>query len=169
MLIASQDSIKDSVHRLGNEITRDYEGKNPIMVCMLKGAFIFMADLVREIDVPLEVDFMQVSSYNGTTQTSGKPVMVKAPDSILKGRHVILVEDIVDTGLTAAFALEWLTRREPASLKLCSLLAKTSARLAVYYLGFYTNGHFVIGYGLDHQNGERHLKSIYSLEGSHAF
>ena len=123
-LLFSAEQIAATVKRLADEIRRDYRDKNPILIGVLKGSFVFLADLVRQLDFPLEVEFAQLSSYGRGTETTGQIQLVHDFRSDIKGRHVLVVEDIIDTGLTAAFFLEHIRRKQPASLKLCSLTDK---------------------------------------------
>ncbi|MBI4200682.1 MAG: hypoxanthine phosphoribosyltransferase, partial [Chloroflexi bacterium] len=163
-MLLSRQEIVEAVERLASEIRRDYapargepvepqaEGDPPLLVGVLKGAFIFMADLVRALDMPLSVDFVRVSTYRSGTESSGQPRIVQGVRSPIKGRHVLVVEDIVDTGITVRFLTDYLRRRGAASVKLCALLSKPSRRkveVSIDYLGFTIPDRFVIGYGLD--------------------
>ena len=156
-VLISHEQVQARVVELGRQITQDYAGRSPLLVCVLKGAFIFMGDLARAIDRPLEVDFMAVSSYGNSTRTSGVVRIVKDLDIDLAGRDVLVVEDVVDSGLT--YLRRNLLARNPASLEVCALLArasrKTNPKLAdeVRYVGFTIGDDFVVGYGLD--AGER--------------
>lgn len=157
--------IAERVQAMGAAITRDYQGKELHLICVLNGAFIFMADLVRAIDLPLSVDFMVVSSYGSRTESSGEVRLVKDLDISLRNKHVILVEDIVDTGLTMQYLLGYLQGRHPLSLKIASLLAKPSRAqvdISIDYLGFNIDDAFVYGYGLDIANLYRNLPFITS-------
>jgi hypoxanthine phosphoribosyltransferase len=159
--------IEAAVSRLASEITRDYNDKNPILIGILKGVFVFMADLVRLLDFPLEVDFVRLSSYGSGRQTSGRVKVVQGLRSSIKGRHVLVVEDIVDTGITIAFLLDYLKKQNPASLRLCSLTEKPSRRqvpVTIDYLGFTVPDKFVVGYGLDFDEQYRNLPDICILE-----
>ena len=159
--------IEATVSRLASEITRDYHDKCPILIGILKGSFMFLADLVRLLDFPLEVDFTQTSSYGEGTRTSGKVKMVQAFRSPVKGRDVLVIEDIVDTGLTTAFLLGYLRKKRPASLRLCSLMDKPSRRqtpVTIDYLGLTIPDKFVVGYGLDYDQKFRNLPDICFLE-----
>ena len=158
--------IEAAVNRLASEITRDYRDRNPVLIGILKGSFIFMADLVRCLEFPLEVEFVRLSSYGGGQQTSGKVRLVQGLHSLVRGRDVLVVEDIVDTGITIAFFLEYLKKKRPASLKLCALTDKPSRRkvpVEVDYLGLTVPDRFLVGYGLDHAEDFRHLPFIASL------
>jgi hypoxanthine phosphoribosyltransferase len=155
-VIVSESQIRDRTRELGEHITADYAGRAPLLVGVLKGAFFFMSDLARVIELPVELDFMAVASYGSSTRTSGVVRIVKDLDSDLTGRHVLVVEDIVDSGLTLAFLLRNLAARHPASLAVCALLVK-DAELVVpelTYVGFRIPQDFVVGYGLD--IGERY-------------
>jgi hypoxanthine phosphoribosyltransferase len=156
-IIVSEADLKRRIQELGAEITRDYEGRPPLLVCVLKGAFIFMSDLARAIDLPVEFDFMAVSSYGSATKTSGVVRIVKDLDLDLSDRHVIIVEDIIDSGLTLSYLRKNLLARHPASLEVCALLLREDSdaeALDLRYVGFTIPQAFVIGYGLD--VGERY-------------
>jgi len=162
-LLYSAEAIAARVAELGAEITRDYEGRAPLLVCVLKGAYVFLTDLAREIDLPVELDFIAVSSYGSSTRTSGVVRLVKDLDLDIAGRDVILVEDIVDSGLTMRYLRRNLESRNPASLEVCSLLARETADtegLRVKYVGFSIPEDWVIGYGLDVAQRYRNLPYI---------
>ncbi len=149
--ILTREQLRDRIAELGKEIAADYEGRAPILVSVLKGAFVFVADLVREIDIPLEVDFMAVSSYGASTRSSGVVRIVKDLDIDLTGRHVIIVEDIIDSGLTLRYLRKTLRARGPASLEICALLVREGnqeAEVDLRYVGFRIPPAFVVGYGL---------------------
>jgi hypoxanthine phosphoribosyltransferase len=155
--VVSQQELGDKVAELGRRITADYADRPPLLVGVLKGAFMFMSDLSRVIDLPVEFDFMAVASYGSTTRTSGVVRIVKDLELDLSGRHVLLVEDIVDSGLTLSYLRRTLLAREPASLAVCSLLVRDHYEaddLDVAYVGFRIPDDFVVGYGLD--IGERY-------------
>jgi hypoxanthine phosphoribosyltransferase len=155
--VVSQQELGDKVAELGRRITSDYADRPPLLVGVLKGAFVFMSDLSRAIDLPVEFDFMAVASYGSTTRTSGVVRIVKDLELDLSGRHVLLVEDIVDSGLTLSYLRRTLLAREPASLAVCSLLVRDHYEaddLEVAYVGFRIPDDFVVGYGLD--IGERY-------------
>lgn len=161
----SEAEIKARIAELGREIAADYAGLDLQLVGVLNGAFVFMADLVRAIDLPLTVDFLSVSSYGSETKTSGQVKLVKDLDRSIRGKHVILVEDIVDTGLTMQYLLGYLQAQEPASLKVAALLSKPSRRrveVPVAYLGFTIDDAFVYGYGLDVDHRYRNLPFVTS-------
>ena len=164
----SEQEIREAVRRLAKEISRDYAGKQPLMLGVLTGAFIFLADLVREIDIPLTVDFIRVQSYKGTT-TTGEIVLSMGDVLDVRSRHVLVVQDIVDTGTTVACLLDYLMMGEPASLKLCTLLDKPSRReteVNIDYRGFIVPDRFVVGHGTDMDQSGRNLPEVYSLEGT---
>lgn len=157
------EEIKDKVGELAARITDDYRGKDPVLVGVLKGAFVMMADLSRRIDLPVEMDFIAVSSYGKETASSGVVRIVKDLDLDIEGRHVLLVEDIVDTGLTLNYLMNTLKTRNPASVEVCVLLSKPGARqvdMEVKYSGFDIPDRFVVGYGLDFAERFRHLPYI---------
>ena len=169
LVLFRRDEIEVTVKRLAVEIKRDYQGKYPLLVGVLKGAFIFLADLIRLLDFPLEVEFIRLSSYASGKETSGKIKVVQGLRSEIKGRHVLVIEDIVDTGLTIDFLLDYLHKRKPASLKLCALTDKPSRRkvpINIDYLGFTVPDKFLVGYGLDWDQKFRNLPDICVLEGN---
>ena len=166
-VLFTKDEIAATVSRLAAEIRRDYLDKNPILIAVLKGSFMFLADLVRQLDFPLEIEFVRLSSYGRGTESSGKVRMAPGALSKIKGRHILVVEDIIDTGLTSAFLLDYLRRRKPASLKLCSLTDKAERRRVVVnidYRGLAVPDKFIVGYGLDCDEKFRNLPDIYVLE-----
>ena len=168
-VLISSDQIATRVAELGAAITRDYAGKQPLLVGVLKGAFVFMADLARAIDLPLDLDFMAVSSYGTATKTSGVVRIVKDLDADLTDRHVILVEDIVDSGLTLSYLQRGLMARGPASLQICSLFLKEAQQRApvhVPYVGFRIAPEFIVGYGLDAAELYRNLPDVCVIEES---
>ena len=165
-LIQSKE-IDIAVQRLASEIMRDYRGKNPLLVGILKGSFIFMADLVRRLDMPLEVDFVRLSSYGSGTESSGKIRLTGRLNLPVEGRHVIVVEDIIDTGLTTAHFLRYVKRRKPASAALCTLTEKPARRkvdVKIDYLGFSVPDKFIVGYGIDLDQKYRNLPDICYIE-----
>jgi hypoxanthine phosphoribosyltransferase len=167
-VIISRGELQGRITQLGAQITADYEGRDPLLVCILKGAFPFLADLARAIDLPIEIDFMAVSSYGSATKTSGIVRIVKDLDAELKGRHVIIVEDVVDSGLTLRYLRRNLGVREPASLEVCTLLLKEGLQSEdpdIRYIGFRIEPDFVIGYGLDVAEKYRNLPDIRLYEG----
>ncbi len=167
--ILTAEQIQGRIAELGAEIAGDYEDKNPLLVAVLKGAFVFMADLARAVQVPLEVDFMAVSSYGASTRSSGVVRIVKDLDIDLAGRHVIIVEDIIDSGLTLRYLRKTLLARGPASLEVCALLVREGnqkAELDLRYVGFQIPPAFVIGYGLDVAERYRNLPHIADYTGA---
>jgi hypoxanthine phosphoribosyltransferase len=166
-VLVSAEQIAARVSELGAAITRDYAGKEPLLIGVLKGAFVFMADLARAIDLPVDLDFMAVSSYGTATKTSGVVRIVKDLDADLTDRHVILVEDIVDSGLTLQYLLRNLGSRDPRTLEVCALLTKPERRkvdLPTRYVGFEIPDRFVVGYGLDYAEQYRNLPFVAALE-----
>ena len=167
-ILVQADDLQRKVKELGAQISRDYDGRDLLMVCVLKGAVLFLADLMRQIDVPVEVDFMAVSSYGSATDSSGVVRILKDLDRPSVGRHVLIVEDIVDSGLTLQYLMRNLGAREPASLEVCALLTKPERRkveLPTRYVGFEIPDRFAIGYGLDHGEQYRNLPYVASLAG----
>lgn len=157
------EQIEARVSELAADISRDYAGQEIVVIGILKGAFVFCADLVRRINVPAQVDFMAVSSYGQSTESSGVIRIVKDLEAIVEGRHVLLVEDIVDSGLTLRYLREYLERHRPASVKICVLLDKPSRRktdVPVDYRGFTIPDEFIVGYGIDYAERYRHLPYI---------
>jgi len=162
-VLITQDQIRQEIARLAAEISRDYQGKQPLLIGILKGSFVFMADLIRQLQLPVEVDFVKLSSYGSGMETSGKVRVVQGLKTPIKGRDVLVVEDIIDTGLTISFLMDYLRRKKPASLKLCALTDKPSRhRIAVNidYLGFTVPDKFIVGYGIDWNEKFRHLPNI---------
>lgn len=159
----SREAIAARVRELGEQLSRDYAETNPLMVVVLKGSAMFASDLLRSMSIDLEVDYIGTSSYGDATESSGHVRIVKDIGASLQGRHVVIIEDIVDTGLTLDYLLRTLSLREPASLKVCALLDKPSRRrveVPVGYIGFSIDDHFVIGYGLDYASRYRNLPYI---------
>jgi hypoxanthine phosphoribosyltransferase len=167
-ILLSSDEIAARVHELGAEIARDAANTDSVhLVCVLKGAVIFLADLVRQVPLPCTLDFLAVSSYAAGTTTTGEVRLLKDLDAALDGRHVVIVEDIVDTGLTLSYLQEILRARGPKSLKTACLLSKPSRRkvdVPVDYVGFTIEDRFVVGYGLDHAGQYRNLPYIGYLD-----
>lgn len=166
-VLFDEETIRARVAELGREISRDYAGKAPILVNILKGGFIFLADLVRRIDVPCEMDFMVVSSYEDRTESSGVVRILSDLGLNIEGRHVLVVEDIVDSGLTLDYFRELLLARNPASLRVVTLLDKHERRkvhVPVDYVGFRIPDEFVVGYGLDYAQRFRNLPYITVLD-----
>ena len=160
--------IDSAVARLAREIRKDYRSKNPVLLGVLKGCFVFMADLVRALDMPLVIEFMSLSSYGpGRTESSGKIRVIQGLRRSVRGRHVVVVEDIVDTGITGDFVLRYLRRRRPASVRVCALFDKAARRrvdVPIDYLGFSVPDRFVVGYGLDYDEQFRYLPGLYCLK-----
>ena len=162
-VLLTEEQLTARIREIGDEITTDYAGKRPLLVCVLRGAYAFLTDLAFAIDLPVEIDFIAVSSYGSSTRTSGVVRLVKDLDVDLNDRDVILVEDIVDTGLTLRYLRRSLEARGPASLEVCTLLARESADLdglGVRYVGFTIPGDFVVGYGLDASERFRNLRYL---------
>ncbi len=165
-VLISREEIDRKVAELGQAISRDYAGRELLLVGVLKGAFVFMADLARHIDLPMEFDFMAVSSYGAATQTSGVVRILKDLDHEIMGRHVLVVEDIVDSGLTLSYLLKNLRTRKPESLEVCALMQKTEVQqvsLDIKYPGFEIPPVFVVGYGLDYGERFRNLPFVGTL------
>jgi hypoxanthine phosphoribosyltransferase len=166
VLVSSHD-IQEKVRELGERITGDYREDKLLLVGILRGAVVFLSDLMRHLQLPCEIDFMEVSSYGAGTQSSGVVRILKDLEEDITGRHVLLVEDIIDTGLTLSYLRRALLQREPASLEICALLTKPSRRqvdLRVRYLGFEVPDEFVIGYGIDFAGAYRNLPDIHILK-----
>jgi len=162
-VLFTQDEIKQAVARLATEIRQDYQGKQLLLIGILKGSFMFMADLVRQLQLPVEVEFVKLSSYGVSKETSGRVKVVQGLKTPIKGRDVLVIEDIVDTGLTISFLLDYLRKRKPASLRLCALTDKPSRRqvpLTIHYLGFTVPNKFIVGYGIDWNEKFRYLPDI---------
>ena len=162
-ILIDADTLQARIQELGDEITADYAGKELLLVGVLKGAVFFMADLMRSISVACEIDFMAISSYGAATDSSGVVRILKDLDINIEGRHVLVVEDIIDSGLTLSYLLRNLESREPASLEICALLTKPERRevdVPVRYIGFEIPNRFVIGYGLDFAERYRNLPYV---------
>lgn len=166
-ILISEEKIEKRLRELGRQITEDYRDKNPIMIGVLNGGFIFMADIVRHVEIDLEVDFIKISSYGNATTSSGEVKMLKDINAEVNGRHILVVEDIVDTGLSIRFLQKKFLELEPASLKFVSfLLKKDNAQVenSIDYVGFEIPNEFVVGYGLDHKQILRNLPAIYVMD-----
>ena len=166
-VLSSRNEIAKAVDRLASEIKRDYQGKQPLLIGVLKGSFMFMADLIRQLDLPLELDFVRLSSYGAAKESSGKVSVVQGLRAPIKGRDVLVIEDIVDTGITTSFLFDYLRKKKPASLKLCALTDKLSRHrvpVSIDYLGFTVPDRFIVGYGIDFDERFRNLPDIYALE-----
>jgi len=169
-VLHSSETIALRVHELGAQISRDYAGRSLVILPVLKGSFVFAADLIRAIDLPLRVEFLGVRSYGSGTRSTGVVQITQDITAPIAGEDVILVEDIVDTGLTADYLLRQLQTRGPRSLKVCALLhkpARTEVQVAIDYLGFTIEDEFVVGYGLDHAQAYRNLPclSVLTVDG----
>jgi hypoxanthine phosphoribosyltransferase len=167
-VVVSAKEVHDRVHELGRQITADYAESPPLLVCVLKGAINFMSDLMRTIELPVEVDFMAVSSYGAATKTSGVVRIVKDLDVDLLNREVLIVEDVVDSGLTLNYLRHYLGARSPKSLEVCTLLLKEGEQRveqSIKYVGFTIPSDFVVGYGLDVNERYRNLDAIYTFTG----
>ncbi len=168
-ILFTKDEISEKVKYLANQIKRAYEGKNPLILCILKGSLIFTADLVRELDFPCTIDFMQVSSYGNGSETTGRLKIKKDMDSDVTGRDVIIVEDILDTGVTLSNLLPEIKRRGAKSVALCVFLNKPERRtveVKADYIGYDIENEFVIGYGLDYDEKYRNLPYVGVLKRS---
>ena len=166
-ILFSHERIQERIKELGAEITRDYAGRNPLLIGVLKGACFFLSDLLRSIDTRLSIEFMAISSYGSSTRTSGEVRIMKDLDVPIEGRDILVVEDIVDTGLTLTYLLDNLKSRGAASVKLAALLDKHDRRekeVPIDYLGFQIPDHFVVGYGLDYAERYRNLPFIAVLK-----
>jgi hypoxanthine phosphoribosyltransferase len=166
-VLLSRAELQSTVDKLAAAITRDYHDKNPLLLGILKGVFVFMSDLVRQLDFPLEIEFVRLCSYGSGRETSGSVKMVQDLELNIEGRHVLVVEDIIDTGITLAFLLDYLKKKKPASLKLCALSDKPARRrvpVKIDYLGLTMPDKFLVGYGLDCGEKYRNLPDICVME-----
>lgn len=166
-VMISEQEIKDKVKELGKMITEDYKGKDLVVICVLKGAIMFVSDLIKEIKVPLAIDFMAVSSYGNSTKSSGVVKIIKDLDDSIEGKDVLIVEDIIDSGLTLAYLLDNLESRDPNSIEICTLLDKPTGRktdVETKYVGFEIKDEFVVGYGLDYAEKYRNVPHIFVLK-----
>lgn len=162
-ILIPEESIHQRVSELGSAISRDYEGLNPLFIGVLKGVFFFMADLLRQVTIPVEVDFIAISSYSIEARDKGFVRLVKDLDTPITGRHVLFIEDVVDTGLTLNYLLQNLKSRFPASLEVCTIFNKPHHRLielSLKYVGFELPDRFVVGYGLDYRERYRNLPYV---------
>ena len=165
--LITKEELEATVARLGREITRDYQGKTPMMVAVLKGAFIFLADLVRQVDIPCTLDFMCVSSYGKGMSTSGQVKIIKDLDTTIEGKDVIIVEDILDSGVTLSYLMDLLRARKPASIRLCTLFDKPARHkvdIHIDYKGMEVPNEFIVGYGLDYAEVYRNYPEIAVLK-----
>lgn len=166
-ILFSRKEIEATVNTLAAEISNDYRGKHPILIGILKGSFVFMADLIRRLDFPLEVEFVRLSSYGRGRASPGKIKVVQGLRSPIKDRDVLIIEDIVDTGLSIAFLMDYLLKKKPVSLRLCALTDKPSRRqvpVTIDYLGFTVPNKFIVGYGIDWDEKFRYLPDICFVE-----
>jgi hypoxanthine phosphoribosyltransferase len=162
-VLLSGEQLQARIRELGREVAADYVDRDPVLVSVLKGSIIFLADLIREMEIPLSLDLMEVSSYGASTESSGQVRILKDLSKPIEGRHVIVVEDIIDTGLTLNYLLKYLADKNPASIRIVCLLDKPARRLAeipIDYRGFTIPDRFVIGYGLDYDERYRNLPYI---------
>ena len=162
-VLLSEEQLSQKIAELGEEISKDYQGKEIVAICVLKGAILFMADLAMAVKVPMALDFMAVSSYGNGTSTSGTVRILKDLDNSIEGKHVLVVEDIIDSGVTLKYLLKNLKSRKPASIKLCTLLNKPERRrveVDIDYCGFTVPDYFLVGYGLDYAEKYRNLPFI---------
>ena len=162
-VLLSEEQLSQKIAELGEEISKDYQGKEIVAICVLKGAILFMADLARAVKVPMALDFMAVSSYGNGTSTCGTVRILKDLDNSIEGKHVLVVEDIIDSGVTLKYLLKNLKSRKPASIKLCTLLNKPERRrveVDIDYCGFTVPDYFLVGYGLDYAEKYRNLPFI---------
>lgn len=171
VLLYPREEVAERVRELAKAISGDYQDRELVLVGVLKGAFVFLADLIRHLTVPAMVDFIGLSSYGSRSESSGEVVLTKDLQIPIEGRDVLVVEDILDTGLTTDLVLKRLQERRPASLKLCALIDKKERRrvpVAVDYVGFELDKGFVVGYGIDYDEQYRHLPDVYRLEWTEA-
>jgi hypoxanthine phosphoribosyltransferase len=162
-VLITDEQIREKTAELGRQLSEDYRGKNPLLICVLKGGLMFLADLMREMHIPVEIDFMAVSSYGDATESSGVVRILMDLDRNIRGRHVLIVEDIIDTGRTLSYIIENLRTRGPASVRVCTLLNKPARRvleIPIDYVGFEIPDRFVIGYGLDYGEIYRNLPFV---------
>ena len=167
-ILVQADELQHRIKEMADEVSRDYEGKDLLLIGVLKGAVFFLSDLMRHLDIPCEVDFMAVASYGSSTDSSGVVRILKDLDQPLEGRHVLIVEDIVDSGLTLQYLMRTLEARGPASLEVCALLTKPERRkveMPARYVGFEIPDKFAIGYGLDYAERYRNLPYVAALTG----
>jgi hypoxanthine phosphoribosyltransferase len=167
-VLISEQQVMEKVAELAATLKKEYRDKHPLAIGILKGSFIFMADLIRMMGIPIEIEFVGLSSYGkGAAESAGKVKLVQPLKTPVKGRHVLVIEDIVDTGLTIRFLLDYLKRKKPASLKLCALLDKPSRHkidVPIDYLGFTVPNIFIVGYGLDWDERFRYLRDVCFVE-----
>ena len=163
----SEQTIRQQVRKIAHEITREYNNREPVLIGVLNGVFVFFADLVRELSIPMEIDFVRLASYGSTHVSSGNITLTKDFELSIKGRPVIIVEDIIDTGLTASYLIKHIWEEGPESVRVCTLINKLERRereIKIDYWGFTIKEGFVVGYGLDYNEQFRYLPYILSLE-----
>lgn len=166
-ILINRSEISRRVQEMADEISRDYAGSEILLIGVLKGAFIFMADLVRALSIPCQTDFIRAASYGAGTESSGKIVMTKDVELVVDGRNVLIVEDIVDSGLTLQYIVDTLKARNPKSVKVCAFLDKRSRRKVPFeadYVGFTMDDGFIVGYGLDFNEQYRYLPAVYVID-----
>jgi len=166
-ILISREAIEKRVHEIADAVSRDYQGRELVVIGVLKGAFIFMADLVRALQVPCVIDFVRLASYGSGSQTAGKVVLTKDLETSIRDKDILIVEDIVDTGLTLSHLVNWLKERNPRSLRVCALLDKRARRKVPFeadYVGFAIEDRFVVGYGLDFDERSRFLPDVCTLD-----
>lgn len=166
-LILSRGQIRHEIERLAEEIRRDYMHKTPLLVGILKGSFVFMADLIRALNMPLEVEFVKLASYGAGMTSSGEVKVIQGLESSIEGKDVLVVEDIIDSGITLSFFLDYLRDRRAASVRLCVLVDKIARRqvhVPIDYVGIQVQDEFVVGYGIDYNEQFRHLPDLYAIE-----
>jgi hypoxanthine phosphoribosyltransferase len=166
-VLFGREDIRRRIEELGRTITGDYEGRAPVLISVLKGGSVFLADLIRSIGLPLSIDYMSLSRYGGAAESMGRVRIVKDLDDDIGGRDVIVVEDIVDTGLTLSYLISVLESRDPASVQVCALLDKSARRIApleIRYRGFECPDVFVVGYGLDHRERYRNIPDLLAVQ-----
>ncbi|MBS4537576.1 hypoxanthine phosphoribosyltransferase [Clostridium sp. D2Q-11] len=162
-VLINEEQLKNKVMKLGKQISKDYEGESLTVICILKGAVMFMTELIKNIEIPIEIDFMDVSSYGNQTTSSGVVKIIKDLDSSIEGKNILIVEDIIDSGLTLNYLMKILKSRSPKSVEICSLLDKPEGRnvdMEVKYVGFIVPDAFLVGYGLDFAEKYRNLPYI---------
>jgi hypoxanthine phosphoribosyltransferase len=165
-ILFTREAIQKRVQEIADQISADYAGRELIVIGILKGAFIFMADLIRAMNIPCKIDFVRVASYGAGSVSWGKVVMTKDIETSIKGRDILIVEDIVDTGVTLTYLVDWLKERNPHSLKVCAFLDKRKRRKVEFeadYVGFTIDDGFVVGYGLDFNEQARFLPAVYVI------
>jgi hypoxanthine phosphoribosyltransferase len=166
-VLFGREEIRRRIEELGRNITGDYEGREPVMISVLKGGSVFLGDLIREISLPLSIDYMSISRYGGAAESMGRVRIVKDLDADIGGRDVVIVEDIVDTGLTLGYLISVLESRDPASVRVCALLDKSARRIApleIRYRGFECPDVYVVGYGLDFQERYRNIPELLAVQ-----